>query len=206
MNLKTLLIAVVAIISLSFEAYSQPLMQKFTQELKAKNEHVSTIQSDFSQTRSMAVLANDVVKRGVFYFSRPSNMLLSFSDGDFIKMTEAWFEMKSAGSLNKTKVSSNPMLKSLNSILSACMVGNFDEMSRGFDINVTESNAEWIVVMTPQRGKAVVKVSKIELRFDKTNMSLNSMNMVEKSGDYTLYTFSNKQFNKTIDTKLFNIS
>ncbi len=37
-------------------------------------------------------------------------------------------------------------------------------------------------------------------------MSLNILKMEEKSGDYTMYKFTNKQFNTKIDDKLFQIA
>ena len=89
-------------------------------ELKLKNESVSTIKCHFIQTKEMSVLQNVVQKDGTFYFQRPGNMLLSFDDGDYIKMTEEWFEMKTGESTTTTKVSSNPMLRNLSTILSAC--------------------------------------------------------------------------------------
>ena len=97
------------------------------------------------------------------------------------------------------------MLKKLSSILSACVVGDFEKMIRGFNIDVEQSQREWIVTMTPQRGKAVSKISRIVLNFDKENMTLNILKMEEKSGGYTLYKFFDKIFNGTVGDNLFNI-
>jgi outer membrane lipoprotein-sorting protein len=132
-------------------------------------------------------------------------MLLSFNDGDYIKMTEEWFEMKTGENTTTTKISSNPMLRNLSTILSACVVGDFAQMIRGFSIQVQSQAKQWVVIMTPQRGKAASKISQIVLHFDRETMSLNTLKMVEKSGDYTMYGFSNKQFNVAIDGKLFKI-
>lgn len=206
MRIKLLLIMIALLCGFATEAQESALLQTFTQELHSKNSQVATIQCDFTQTRSVAVLANDVVKRGRFYFVKPGNTLLAFSDGDHIKMTAEWFEMKTGGNISKMKVATNPMLKNLNTLLSACMVGDVGQMTQGFETRVECSAKEWVVVMVPVRGKAVSKVSQIELRFDRSNMSLNSLKMEEKSGDYTRYVFSNKSFNKVIDSKIFNIA
>ena len=179
--------------------------EQFERELKLKNESVSSIKCHFIQTRDMSVLQNVVRKEGTFYFQRPGNMLLSFNDGDYIKMTEEWFEMKTGENTTTTKISSNPMLRNLSTILSACVVGDFAQMIRGFSIQVQSQTKQWVVIMTPQRGKAASKISQIVLHFDRETMSLNTLKMVEKSGDYTMYGFSNKQFNVAIDSKLFKI-
>lgn len=192
-------------IGFTASAQNGSTQEQFERELKLKNESVSSIKCHFIQTRDMSVLQNVVRKEGTFYFQRPGNMLLSFNDGDYIKMTEEWFEMKTGENTTTTKISSNPMLRNLSTILSACVVGDFAQMIRGFSIQVQSQAKQWVVIMTPQRGKAASKISQIVLHFDRETMSLNTLKMVEKSGDYTMYGFSNKQFNVAIDGKLFKI-
>lgn len=192
-------------IGFTASAQNGSTQEQFERELKLKNESVSSIKCHFIQTREMSVLQNVVRKEGTFYFQRPGNMLLSFNDGDYIKMTEEWFEMKTGENTTTTKISSNPMLRNLSTILSACVVGDFAQMIRGFSIQVQSQAKQWVVIMTPQRGKAASKISQIVLHFDRETMSLNTLKMVEKSGDYTMYGFSNKQFNVAIDSKLFKI-
>ena len=192
-------------IGFTASAQNGSTQEQFERELKLKNESVSSIKCHFIQTRDMSVLQNVVRKEGTFYFQRPGNMLLSFNDGDYIKMTEEWFEMKTGENTTTTKISSNPMLRNLSTILSACVVGDFSQMIRGFSIQVQSQAKQWVVIMTPQRGKAASKISQIVLHFDRETMSLNTLKMVEKSGDYTMYGFSNKQFNVAIDGKLFKI-
>lgn len=184
-------------------AQENDLAAQFEQELKAKNEDVASIRCDFVQTREMSVLEMSVAKEGEFFFQRPGNMLLSFVDGDYIKMSESMFEMKTADNVTTTSISSNPMLKNLSSILSACVIGDFKEMKKGFDVTLQPTETEWQLTMKPTRGKAASKISQIILHFDRDDMSLNILKMEEKSGDFTMYEFSNKQFNVNIDTIWF---
>lgn len=193
------------LLSFTMSAQDISIQEQFENELKVKNESVATIKCHFVQTKEISVLQNVVQKDGTFYFQRPGNMLLSFNDGDYIKMTEEWFEMKTGENATTTKVSSTPMLRNLGTILSACVIGDFDQMIRGFSIQVQPKPVEWVVIMKPQRGKAASKISQIVLHFDRETMSLNILKMVEKNGDYTMYSFSDKKFNVAIDGKLFKI-
>lgn len=204
-TIRYILITIALMIGFTASAQNGSTQEQFERELKLKNESVTSIKCRFLQTREMSVLQNVVRKEGTFYFQRPGNMLLSFNDGDYIKMTEEWFEMKTGENTTTTKISSNPMLRNLSTILSACVVGDFAQMIRGFSIQVQSQAKQWVVIMTPQRGKAASKISQIVLHFDRETMSLNTLKMVEKSGDYTMYGFSNKQFNVAIDSKLFKI-
>lgn len=204
-TIRYILITIALMIGFTASAQNGSTEEQFERELKLKNESVTSIKCHFLQTREMSVLQNVVRKEGTFYFQRPGNMLLSFNDGDYIKMTDEWFEMKTGENTTTTKISSNPMLRNLSTILSACVVGDFAQMIRGFSIQVQSQAKQWVVIMTPQRGKAASKISQIVLHFDRETMSLNTLKMVEKSGDYTMYGFSNKQFNVAIDGKLFKI-
>lgn len=206
MTIRYILLTIALLLGCTVSAQNISTQEQFENELKLKNESVATIKCHFIQIREMSVLQNVVQKDGTFYFQRPGNMLLSFDDGDYIKMTEEWFEMKTGESTTTTKVSSNPMLRNLSTILSACVVGNFDQMIRGFSIEVESKLDEWVVIMTPQRGKAASKISQIVLHFDRETMSLNMLKMVEKNGDYTMYSFSDKKFNVAIDGELFKIN
>lgn len=206
MKIKLWIVAFMSLVCYGVSAQENSIEQTFQSELRKKNEAVNSIKCQFTQTREVSILAKPINKGGKFYFLKPNNMLLSFNDGDYIKMSSEWFEMKTAGNVVATKVASNPMLKNLSSILSACVVGDFNTMSRGFAVNYEQTAKEWIITMTPQRGNASAKISHITITFDKSDMSLNQLRMEEKSGDYTAYSFSNKLFNVAIDTQIFNVA
>lgn len=180
-----------------FGASAQSLNAEFERELKAKSEGITSIVAEMTQTREVAVLADVVTKDGDFRFNAPNNILLSFDDGDYIKLSAEWFEMKSGANITKRSANSNPMLKQLSAMLTACMSGDVASIAKGFTPTITQSDKEWRVVLKPERGKGAAKIAEVELIFDRKDMSLDSLKMVEKSGDYTMYTFRNKQFNVT---------
>ncbi len=181
----------------------QALQQQFANELKAMNAEVRTISSSFVQYRSMAVLVDVVEKEGDFRFMAPGNILLAFDDGDYIKIGEKKFEMKTAGQVVRTNVSSNPMLKRLGVILSSCMSGDIAKMAQGFDIELVHSDKEWKAVLLPQNSRVSAKLSRILIIFDRGDMSLKELMMEEASGDYTRYVFHDKEFNAEMDSRLF---
>ena len=195
MKIKLIIISLMFILSIITNAQATDVEQLFQTELQQKNENIVSIKSNFKQIRQVSYLENAIAKDGVFYFSKPSDMLLAFEDGDYIKMTSEYFEMKTGSNVAKTKVNSNPMLKHLSSILSTCVLGDFDKMNAGFNVDIKQYETEWMVTLTPKQSKMAAKISNIIISFDKSDMSLNILKMVEKSGDYTAYTFTNKQFN-----------
>ena len=192
MKIKQIILSLMFVLSLACYAQSTDVEKLFQTELQAKNEDVIAIKCRFKQTRQVSYLAEPAVKEGDFAFTKPNDILLAFDDGDYIKMTSEYFEMKTAGNVAKTKVNSNPMLKNLSSILSTCVLGEFDKMSAGFNVEIEQQAKEWIVNLTPKQSKMAAKISNIIIAFNKADMSLNLLKMVEKSGDYTAYNFTDK--------------
>lgn len=206
MKTRYIIVFLVMMMCLCTDMYSQTQVEtSFENEIVEKNKGLSTIVCSFTQTRSMSVLSNEVSKDGKFYFVRPDRMLLLFDDSSYIKMTGKWFEMNTAGNIVRTKVSSNPMLKNLSSILTACVMGDFAEMKKSFVLDIRQAADEWIVSMKPKGNRSAVKISEILIEFDRDNMSLNSLEMKEGAGDSTKYKFFGKRFNVNVDDGLFEI-
>ena len=192
MKIKQIILSLMFVLSLACYAQNTDVEKLFQTELQEKNEDVIAIKCRFKQIRQVSYLAEPAVKEGDFAFTKPNDILLAFDDGDYIKMTSEYFEMKTAGKVAKTKVSSNPMLKNLSSILSTCVLGEFDKMSAGFNVEIEQQAKEWIVNLTPKQSKMAAKISNIIIAFNKADMSLNLLKLVEKSGDYTAYNFTDK--------------
>jgi hypothetical protein len=55
------------------------------------------------------------------------------------------------------------------------------------------------------QGSSKKYFSKIELRYNKADYSLETLKMIEPTEDFTEYTFTNQSFNKQIDLSVFNI-
>ncbi len=187
-------------------AQNKDLLQQFEEEIKIKNKEVITIECSFTQTQQSSVFLDLVKKNGTFYFKQPGSMLLQFEEGDYIKMNDSWFEIKNANNSNVTKIASNPMLKNLRTILSACVVGDFMAMAKEFENNIERTAEEWVVTMSYKGGKRVSKIDRIVLHFDSRDMSLNLLKLEETSGDYIMYEFYQKKFNGTVDDNLFYIA
>ncbi len=201
------IIMTLAIMALGvFSVNAQLINQEFVQELQRKSSHVNSIKCLFVQTRAASFLVENVEKKGTFYFKTPENILLSYLDGDYIIMTDDWFKMKISNKVNKMKIVSNPMLRNLNSIISACVHGDISKLTKEFEISVTQMSKDWELIMYPRKKRVAAKISQIILNFEKDNMSLSLLKMIEKSGDYTEYKFYDKQINAAIEDSLFSIT
>lgn len=137
---------------------------KFINELENKTSTIQTITCKFTQTQSLSVLSNKVVKSGMFYYKRPEQILLMFDNGDYIKMTSENFQMKNGNKVNEMKVDSNPMLRELKKILSACMTGDVINTTKDFQHELKQGEANYTVVLNPKKKRAASKIKGITVR------------------------------------------
>lgn len=200
-----LVIQLFIIVPMSIQAQNSELNIKFAQELKEKCRDVNSIECGFIQTRSASVLAQEANKHGKYFFLQPYNVLLAFDDGDYIKITETMFEIKQNGHISATKVSSNPMLKSLNRMLSACISGDVSQITSGFNTEMTANDDEFVLKLLPLRGRTGKKSPETLLVFNRKDMSLKLMKMTEASGDFLQYQFFDVKYNTDIIPSIFDI-
>ena len=98
---------------------------------------------------------------------------------------------------------SNKMMQSINSIMMDCMSGNVYN-NKEFSTNVMENTKEYMLTLTPSTSMMKKMFSTIEVYLSKTDYTVLRLNMIEKEGDNSLMTFSNRILNKAIDEKLFS--
>ena len=106
--------------------------------------------------------------------------------------------MKNGNKVNEMKVDSNPMLRELKKILSACMTGDVINTAKDFQHELKQGEANYTVVLNPKKKRAASKIKEIMLVFDKKDMYLSKMKMTQPNGDYTLYEFFEKKLNSQI--------
>lgn len=187
------------------QAQNHDLYARLARELREKCCDVRSIECKFIQIRSASVLAQNADKRGKYYFLRPYNVLLEFEDGDYIKITPGMFEIKQNGYFTATRVSSSPMLKSLNRMLSACFSGDLEQITAGFETEITADDDEFALRLLQLRGKSSKKTPETLLVFNRKDMSLKMMKITDASGDFLLYRFYDVKYNADIDPSLFDI-
>lgn len=207
MRVKVSLLSILLfmVVRVNIIAQDIDLNAQFAQELKEKCRDVKSIECKFIQTRSVSVLTQDADKGGKYYFLQPYNVLLIFEDGDYIKITSTIFEIKQNGHISATKTTANPMLKSLNRMLSACISGDASQITSGFDTEITANDSEFTLRLLPLRGRANKKAIETFLIFNRKDMALKMMKMTGPSGDFLQYKFYDVKYNTIISPSLFDI-
>lgn len=97
------------------------------------------------------------------------------------------------------------MMDQMSSLIAACMTGNLSAMGSGFKTVVMESKSDFLITITPQSQTVRNYIFKMEIYLDKKDYSVNRLVMYENETDYTGYVFSEKKFNETIHSAVFDV-
>ncbi|MGN0186564.1 MAG: outer membrane lipoprotein carrier protein LolA [Paludibacteraceae bacterium] len=170
---------------------------------------INTIESRFVQHRHLQALKNDVVSNGRFYYQKNDKICMAYDrpQGDLLLMNGDDFVMIADGRRSVVNAQSNPMLKQMRILLTACVSGDFDRLKTGRNtqLAVDETDAHYILTATLD-GSAQKLYASIVLTFDKQNLALLVLRMNEANGNFTEYTFDSPKFNQPIDGNVFDVN
>ena len=100
---------------------------------------------------------------------------------------------------NKTFQKINEMV--INSIRGQLLVNQSD-----YKYEFKESRSSFMVIMYPKEKKVQIFLQSIKIYFSKKDYSVEQVQMMERSGDYTLMKFKNRKINENISDQTFIIN
>lgn len=186
-------------------------------DLKAKMQKaastVTSIQSDFSQEKYMAVMANSMKSSGKFYYEKSDKVkleyLVPFKQNLIMNGDKLMMEMN--GKKNVLNAAANPMANELKKVISACMSGDISNMGANYNLEFFQDGEFYMIKITPKSADIQKFAQQVDLYLDAKDFSVVKMKMIEplkkgqKKNDYTLYSFSNKKMNTKIPATVFAV-
>lgn len=186
-------------------------------DLKAKMQKaastVTSIQSDFTQEKYMAVMANSMKSSGKFYYEKSDKVkleyLVPFKQNLIMNGDKLMMEMN--GKKNVLNAAANPMANELKKVISACMSGDISNMGVNYNLEFFQDGEIFMIKITPKSADIQKFAQQVDLYLDAKDFSVVKMKMIEplkkgqKKNDYTLYSFSNKKMNTKIPATVFAV-
>jgi outer membrane lipoprotein-sorting protein len=175
---------------------------KKVQETQRKT---TTLQADFRQEKTLALLARPEVSSGTFVYSKPNNVLWSYDAPKRVqmlitngKMTTYYPELNKAETLDVARFQDR-IFKYMGA------TGAIDELSRYFDFTFTNKPSEsaYLLDLKPKTGAVAKRVQRIKLWIDKKSYLTTRIEYTEGDGDITKYEFSHLRINEPVAQSRF---
>ena len=75
--------------------------------------------------------------------------------------------------------------------------------NKEFSMSLKESPKQYQLILTPKNETLKVYVSEVEIYFEKADLAVSIIKIIESTGDYTKILFKDRKFNETIDENTF---
>lgn len=180
-------------------------MTQMKAELIKNNQATQTVSSNFSQTKSMKMLNEKVVSKGLFYYKKnnririeytsPFQYLLIMNGGNII--------VKDEHKTSKVNTRNSKSLQSANRIMMDCMTGNVFS-NKDFEVQCLAGQGKYLLQLTPVVASMKSLFSRIDIYLEQSDYSVSRLTLHEAGGDYTVMDFTNRKKNISLSDALFS--
>lgn len=176
------------------------------QNINSATSNLNSLQSDFTQTKHLDFMENDVKSSGKLYFKATSKIRWEYSSpfAYYVIFSNEKMFINDNGKKKETELSSSKLLKDLNKIMLGTVRGAAVLDESKFKITYQKSGLDYVASMTPTDKIYKKYIKKIELTFDGKSYLLKKIKTTEPSLDYTLLEFKNQKKNATVPDEKFS--
>jgi outer membrane lipoprotein-sorting protein len=185
---------------------AQDAKSRAFKQIAASASTIETVSSDFTQGKYASMLKNPLLSHGRFAYERPDRLhweLIKPSpsgftiDGDKAKRWE--------GDRHKTETfdpSKKPVTKAIVELVMAWVRADFQWLERRYKISVKDGTST-MLKLVPLSAQEKKYVAYLNIAFSQDWAYVASVEIHEKSGDYTRISFSNTLVNEPLPKGLF---
>lgn len=181
-------------------------LTKFKQQFAEVAQKTESIKSDFTQEKSLSMLSEKITSKGKFWYRKPNMLRMEYIQpfSYLMILNKDNVYIKDGQKENKVSTRSNKVFKQINKIVVDCIQGTALN-SGDFKSAVYENKGTYLVSLSPINKQLSEFFKTIEITVDKKDYSVNTIEMLEASGDSTTLHFINKEINANIPDALFAI-
>ncbi len=178
----------------------------FKKSFSMNTRATESIQSDFSQEKTLTMLSEKINSKGKFWYRRKDLVRMEYTQPYYYLMilNGGKIYFKDGQKENKFSAGSNKVFQEVNRILLDCVSGNMLD-NPDFQYRIFEGTGGWLIELIPVAKNLKKLYKNIHIVVDKKDYSAKTIEMDELSGDKTMIRFLNKELNAQIPDSVFNI-
>jgi outer membrane lipoprotein-sorting protein len=181
-------------------------VESFKSKLAKMAGSTSTISCDFIQEKYLVVLSQRIISKGRFWFKKENNIRWEYITPYkyLIIISNNQLYTGDAKSQNTYDLKSNKMLQEMNGFISGCIQGDILKNDKDYSIGYFENSKIYYVKLIPHAEKMRQMLSEVQIWFDRNDLTVSGLKMVESGEDYTKIDFVNKKLNIDIPLEKFS--
>lgn len=180
----------------------------FQKELHQVAAKTKALESNFTQIKHLDVLSEDIESTGRLVYKADNNLLWEYHAplNYLIVLNQGKISIKDEGKVSSYDLSGNKTFEKVNEMIIGSIQGDLLLEEQDYRYEFKESSQQYLVELFPKQAKVKEFMQSIKVYFSKKDYSVQQLQMLEQSGDYTTITFSNKKINGNISDAVFRIN
>lgn len=182
-------------------ADSEALKAKLEKSAAATND----IFAEFVQEKTLSVLEEVITSKGTFHFKKENKVRWNYTHPFkyLIVINGQKMYINDEGKEKEYDVKSNKMFREINKVVVGTVQGNLFK-NTDYKTEFFENAGFYMAKMIPVDPKMREFLQEIHLYFDKKDLTVSRLKMMEQGGDFTLVNFQNKKLNAGISDQQFD--
>lgn len=175
------------------------------EKISSHTQDIHNLHTDFKQHKVLSFLEDAIISEGHFYYAQPEQIRWEYQKpyAYVMIMNKGLLTVKDEGDEYSTDLSSNKMFEQLNSLIAGSIQGKLLEAEEDYQKVFFQDETHVIVRFIPNSSDLGAYLQHIEIYFDKENLNVNQLLMMEAGGDYTRIEFFNRTINSEISEDVF---
>ncbi|HSP34867.1 MAG TPA: outer membrane lipoprotein carrier protein LolA [Thermoanaerobaculia bacterium] len=188
---------------------TQPVsLESVIKKVQDQQKHTQTLQADFKQEKTLALLVQPELSTGTFVYSKPNNVLWNYSSPKRVemlitngKLTTYYPELNKAEQID-VKRFEDRIFRYMGAS------GAIDELGNYFDFTFIDNaaNPSYLLDLTPRNKVVARRVRHIKIWIDKNTYLTSKFEYTEGDGDMTRYEFTNVKVNAPVEQGRFTLN
>jgi outer membrane lipoprotein carrier protein len=180
----------------------------FQQALHKVAAQTKALESDFTQIKHLDVLSEDIESTGKLLYKADNNLRWEYHAplNYLIVLHQGKVSIKDEDKVSSYDLSGNQTFEKINQMIISSIQGDLLLEEQDYRYEFKESSQQYLVELYPKQAKVQEFMQRIQVYFSKKDYSVQQLQMVEQSGDFTRIIFKNKKINGTISDTVFRIN
>lgn len=196
---------------LSMSAFAQTKLtaaqqQKVVEKVNKSTSAITSMQCNFTQTKSMKMLSKKMQSAGVMYYKKTNKLRWQYTspyDYTFVLNGDK-VHIKSSKSSQKIDVQRNKMFRQITNIILTTITGGSLKSSADFTVEMYQADKKYFARLYPKKKELKQIYSVIVIYFNPELTMVSTVKMQEKTGDVTTVNLINIKTNQPINEKVFS--
>ena len=182
--------------------------EQVLQKINVATASMKTMQCDFVQTKKIKLMKKEMVSSGVMYYDSPNKLRWQYNKPYVyvFVLNKEKVSLKSSKTTQTIDVKENKMFRQLSNIILNSVTGGHLKSSAEFEVEIWNRNNIYSALLIPKKKELKKLYKSIEISFNASLTMVETVKMVETTGDITSVTLKNAKVNLPIRESLFNVN